>query len=134
MLKIKSIYATIHDLGYGGYPFKVIVNIELSIGKFNQLCPKIKTKKSKFTKNCTSRNLSELVQKVNNMVYKYNCHIPAFNPSIDSKGSKRSKNGIKTLEFVYFFKNTNNARNLGFKFHDKVNVNFPIYNQYIDLN
>ena len=100
-MKIKSITGSIHDTGFGGYPYKVTVMVELPMTDFKKLCPK--------------NDLGHLVLDVNNTVYAINNNIPAYNPSIDSQGSRRAKNGVKTLEFVYFLKDHQKAIKLGFK-------------------
>lgn len=116
-MKIKDMYATIHDTSYGGYPYKVIVMVELPVEEFNKLCPKIgKARPNPYGKSSGApRDLGGLIIDVNNAVYALNSDIPAHNPSIDSKGSTRAKNGIKTLEFVYFFSDHNKAERLGFE-------------------
>jgi hypothetical protein len=134
-MKIISVIASIHDTGFGGYPFKVTVTIELPVLEFNKLCPV--TGKSRQTmfgqRKPASRDLGNLVLDVNNAVYAFNPDIPAYSPSIDSKGSKKSLNGIKTMEFVYFFKDTAKARNLGFEFHAGINSEHPKAYQSIKL-
>ena len=109
-LKVKPMHIKEHDRGYGGYRYKVIVCIELDVAEYNKL-PKI-TIKSFFGKK-TRRHLDNLVITVNNLVYNLNKHIPVYNPSIDSQGDKRSKNGVKSMQFEYFFNDHDKAEALG---------------------
>jgi len=117
MFTIKSIVASIHDTSYGGYPFKVVVNIDIDSKKYAKLPVTTPAKSTLFGRSEARRDLSSLVLDVNAAVQGFNRHIPAYNPFIDSKGSKSSRNGIKPMEFIYFFKNENAARCLGFEFH-----------------
>lgn len=118
MIKIKSLIASVHDTSYGGYPYKVIAIIELPVKDFNKLCPKIgPSRQTLLGRRPALRDLGNLVTLVNNAVYIWNKDIPAYNPSIDSNGDKRTKEGIKTLEFVYFFNDVNKAKALGFEHH-----------------
>ena len=134
-LKIKSITGAIHDTSYGGYPYKVIVMIEVSIKEFNKICPIVSPAKHTICgRQAARRDLGSLVINVNNAVYDINSAIPAHNPSIDSKGDKRAKNGIKTMEFVYFFKDHDTAANLGYEqFKMKNGEVIPKQYQYVDL-
>jgi len=81
---IKSITGLVHDTGYGGYPYKVVVMVQVDAKEVAKL----------------KGDLGSLVVSVNNAVYALNKNIPAHNPSIDSQGSRRAKNGVKTMEFV----------------------------------
>ncbi len=124
-VSITSITGCIHDTGYGGYPYKVVVMIQLPATEYVKLRP-IKGH---------GRDLGSLVLTVNNALYALNPDIPAYNPSIDSKGHKRAVRGIKTMEFVYFFKDHRLAQRLGFKVRELRNGEFyPEYSQYVDLN
>lgn len=119
MFSIRSITATIHDTGFGGYPFKVIVMVDIPTKDFNKLCSVVSKRPATiFRSSRAVRDLGNLVMEVNSVVYKMNSNISAYNPSIDSEGSKKAKNGIKTLEFVYFSKNLDSAEKLGFEFHN----------------
>lgn len=117
MFTIKSVRATIHDTGYGGYPYKVIVVVEVDAKAYAKLPILRKAQTTICGRSEAVRDLGSLVLDVNNAVYAFNPDIPAHNPSIDSNGSKRAKNGIKTMEFVYFFRDHEAAKNLGFDFH-----------------
>ncbi len=133
-LKIKSVVASIHDTGFGGIPFKVTVMVDISVAEFNKACPVVgKSRSTICGRTPARRDLGSLVLSVNNAVYAFNPDIPAHNPSIDSRGSSRAKNGIKTMEFVYFFSDVETATNLGFEFHSGVNSMVPKYGQYIKL-
>lgn len=116
-ITISGLSASIHDTSFGGYPFKVTATIQVDSKQYNKL----------------KGDLGSLVLTVNNVLYSLNSNIPAYNPSIDSEGSKRASKGIKTLEFVYFFKDTIKAKNLGFEFHSGINSDYPKYGQYINL-
>lgn len=99
MFKIKGGAVSVHDTSYGGYPYKATVYILITDA--------VAFKKLKG-------NLGNLVVDVNNEVYRRSGNlVPAYNPSIDSQGSKRFKNGVKTMEFVYFFKDHSLAETLG---------------------
>jgi len=132
MFTIKSINASIHDTSYGGYPFKVTVQIEVDAKKYSKLRVTRPAEHTLFGRKPARRDLSSLVVDVNNAVYQLNSNIPSYNPSIDSQGSKRARNGIKSMEFVYFFDDTETARKLGFEFHNNVSQD-PKYNQHIKL-
>lgn len=136
MFTVKSITGKIHDLGYGGYPYKVVVMVEISVKDYNKMCPIWAPAKSTiFGRQPAKRDLSSLVIDVNNHVYRINKNIPAHNPSIDSLGGSRSKNGIKTMEFVYFFKDHERAEALGFDLLKLKNGDvLPRYGQYISIN
>lgn len=122
---IKSITGQIHDTGFGGYPFKVIAMVEVSSKYYNTL--------KKF-KGSSKRDLGSLVLDINNAVYAINTNIPAHYPSIDSNGSRNAKNGIKTMEFVYFFKSSIQAELLGFEIMKLKNGEcIPKYGQYINI-
>lgn len=131
---IDSIIASIHDTSFGGYPFKVTVRISIDVKEFNRLCPiTSKSQSSMFGRRPARRDLGSLVVLVNNAVYDVNSNIPAHNPSIDSRGGSRARNGIKTMEFVYFFRDVERARALGFEFHKGVNSHVPRYGQNISI-
>ncbi len=117
MFTIKSVRATLHDTGYGGYPYKVIVTIQVDPKAYAKLPVLRKAQNTICGRRDAVRDLGSLVLDVNNAVYDYNPDIPAHNPSIDSQGGSRAKNGIKTMEFVYFFRDHGTAKNLGFEFH-----------------
>lgn len=135
MFKITSITGKIHDTSFGGYPYKIIVTVEIPVSEFNKLCPVIGKKSGGYLKREKSvRDLGNLVLDVNNAVYRVNTHIPAHNPSIDSQGSKRASKGIKTLEFVYFLNDHDVAEKLGFNlFRLKTGEIVPKYSQYVNL-
>lgn len=115
---IKSITGCIHDTGFGGYPYKVIVMVQLP------------SKEHKTLKD----DLGSLVLEVNNTVYGLNRNIPAHNPSIDSQGSKNAKNGIKIMEFVYFFQDHETALRLGFNTMKLKSGDYhPKYNDYVEI-
>ncbi len=117
MFTIKSVRATIHDTGYGGYPYKVIVTVAVDAKAYAKLPVLRKAQNTICGRRDAVRDLGSLVVGVNNAVCEYNPDIPAHNPSIDSQGGSRAKNGIKTMEFVYFFRDHERAKNLGFEFH-----------------
>lgn len=132
--KIKSITGTVHDTGFGGFPYKVIVNIEIDSKDYNKLKVTRKASSGMFGHVPAQRDLGPLVLDVNNTVYRLNENIPAHNPSIDSKGSKKAIKGVKSMEFVYFFSDHNKAEKLGYKILKyKSGEVFPIYNQNINL-
>jgi hypothetical protein len=121
---IKSIIGRMHDTGAapGCLPYKIVVMVELPMTEFKKLCPK--------------DDLSNLVYRVNSEVYEFNNAIPAYHPSIDSQGSRRAKNGIKTLEFVYFMDKSmhERAQSLGFKVTKLRNGDFyPNYYQCVKI-
>lgn len=116
MFQIKSIQATVHDTGYGGYPYKVIVQVDVDAKAYAKLPVLRKSKQTICGRQGAVRDLGSLVVSVNNAVYALNPNIPAYNPSIDSKGSKRSRAGVKSMEFVYFFRDHACAKALGFEF------------------
>jgi hypothetical protein len=131
MFKITSIVASVHHTGFGGLPYKVTAIVQMPIAEFNKLCPVIgKPTRTYFGLSKTKRNLGNLVLAVNNAVYKAHSAIPAYNPSIDSQGARRAKNGVKTLEFVYFFDSRPRAIDLGFQHHGNGAVK---YGQHINL-
>lgn len=99
MYKIKSITLQEHDRGYGGYPFKVVVRIDI-----------IDAKAFKKLKG----NLGSLVLDVNNAVYGINKLIPSHCPSIDNLGGKNFKNGVKPMVWEYFIRDAHVAKALGF--------------------
>jgi hypothetical protein len=133
-MKIKSITATIHDTGYGGYPYKIIVLVEVPVTEFNKRCPvTVKAERTPYGNRPAKRDLGNLVLEVNNAVYALNRAIPAYNPSIDSRGSSRARNGLKTLEFVYFMNDHERAKLLGFQFHERMREPTPKQYQSIDL-
>lgn len=133
MFKIKSIAVMNHDSSFGGYPAKVKVSVQIETKAFNKLCPIINRTKSYFGTSKSVRDLGNLVVDVNNAVYKFNANIPAHSPSIDSQGSKRAVNGVKTLEFVYFVKTAEQAERLGFEVHNFKDGKSVKYGQYINL-
>lgn len=113
-MKIKSIETKVHDTSFGGYPYKTVVIVEIETKEFNKKCPITSPARSTICgRQPARRDLGNLVLEVNNAVYALNSSIPAYNPSIDSKGGQRSKDGIKTMEFVYFFKDADTAEKLG---------------------
>lgn len=115
-MEIKSIVGRIHDTSYGGYPYKIVVQIQIETKEFNKLCPVMrKSQTTMFGRNSAKRDLGNLVLDVNNALHSINNTIPAHNPSIDSQGHGRAKNGIKTMEFVYFFNDHVKAEKLGFE-------------------
>lgn len=121
MFTIKSIFARVHDTGFGGYPYKVIVTVDVDAKTFAKLPVIRKAQQTICGRKDAVRDLGSLVLGVNNAVYKLNPNIPSHNPSIDSSGGSRARNGIKTMEFVYFFRDHSRARALGFEFFgDKV--------------
>jgi hypothetical protein len=122
MFMIKSISAQIHDTGYGGYPFKIVVQVAVDAKSY-----------AKLPRHGSKRDLGPLVLSVNNALYAFNSNIPAHNPSIDSEGGTRARKGIKTMEFVYFFKDVGAAKALGYELHKGVNSMVPKYGQYINL-
>lgn len=133
-MKIKSIKGSIHDLGYGGYPYKVTVLVEVDVKDYNKLPVVRKASVSPYSRKRQEavRDLGSLVLEVNNAVYALNNNIPAYNPSIDSNGSKRAVKGVKTLEFVYFFSDHARAAALGFKQHTfKSGEVQPEYGQHV---
>lgn len=138
MFTIKSVRATIHDTGFGGYPYKVVVTVAVDAKAYSKLPVLRKAKNTICGHTPAARDLGSLVVAVNNAVYAFNPDIPAHNPSIDSKGGSRAKNGVKSMEFVYFFKDHETAKNLGFEFfseriknHDGEPV--PKYDQNFEL-
>lgn len=134
-MRVKSITGRIHDTGYGGYPYKITVMIEVPVAEFNTLCPIVgKASHGICGYRAPRRDLGNLVVQVNNALCAFNRDIPAWNPSIDSNGSKRSKNGIKTLEFVYFFQDHTVAQKLGFEVMKLKNGDhYPKYNQRVRI-
>lgn len=133
---IKSITGQIHDQGFGGYPYKIVVRVEIPVAEFNKLCPVMgKARTSMYgPRQAAPRDLGNLVLDVNNAVYKLNKNIPAYNPSIDSNGSSRAKNGVKTMEFVYFFSNHDQAEKLGYEFTVKnEKMTLAKYSQYVQI-
>jgi hypothetical protein len=116
IMRIKSVTGQIHDLGYGGYPYKIIVMVEVDVKEYSKLPVLRKAESSLYGKRTEAvRDLGSLVLEVNNAVYKLNNNIPAYNPFIDSNGGKRAKGGVKTLEFVYFMTDHVKAAALGFE-------------------
>lgn len=133
-MRIKSIAACTHDSSYGGVPFKVVVQVEIDVKEFNKLCPVVgKSRNTLCGRVAAPRDLGNLVMQVNDAVYSINSNIPAYNPSIDSSGHKRAVNGVKTLEFVYFLKDEERARALGFEYHKGHFESVPRHNQRINL-
>lgn len=100
MYSIKRITAQEHDSSSsaGLSKFKVIVELEI-----------IDLKAFKKLKG----NLGDLVLSVSNEVYGLNKNIPAYYPTVDSK--KRAKDGIKPIEFIYYFGSYARAEALGLK-------------------
>lgn len=134
MFTIKSITGLIHDTGYGGYPYKVVVMIDIPVKEFNKLCPIANRTRDYFGKSTARRDLGQLVINVNNTVYDLNQDIPAHNPSIDSQGHSRAKNGIKTMEFVYFLRDHTQAEKLGFEVRRFKNGEcMPVHFQQVNL-
>lgn len=123
MFKIKSLTAQVHDTSYGGYPFKIVAVIEVDNKAFLKLPILRRTPASMFGPAKTSRDLGSLVVAVNNAVYAVNRAIPAYNPSIDPRGEKRAKNGVKTMIFEYFSQDYEAAKLLGFKVAQDKNGN-----------
>lgn len=118
MFTIKSVVGCIHDLGFGGYPYKVIATIEIRAESYKKL----------------KGDLGSLVLDVNNALYRLNRDIPAHNPSIDSQGHRRAKNGVKTMEFEYLFQDHARAEALGYKLLKLRNGEvLPEYNQYVKI-
>ncbi len=93
---IKSVYVKGHDSSYGGYKVKYLATIQIDAAEFKKL----------------KGDLGNLVLRVNNELYK-TYKVPAYNPSIDSTGAKRAKNGVKTLVFEYFSNDMELAEHLG---------------------
>ncbi len=117
-LKIKSMVAREHNTSFGGYPFKVVVEVSLDAKVFNKL----------------KGDLGSLVLTVNNMIYKLNPNIRSYSPSIDSRGSSRAKAGVKTLTFEYFDKDLSRAKALGMDVKELKNGEMYLgYNSYVDL-
>ncbi len=115
-MQVNSLIIAVHDTGYGGYPIKYVATVTLPIKDYTKLKGK----------------LGNLVLDVNNALYK-TYGIPAYNPSIDSKGSRRAKDGIKTLVFEYFSKDLLKAKELGmpmFEFKDGLH---PKYSETVQL-
>jgi hypothetical protein len=133
-MRIKSITGSIHDTSFGGYPYKITVMVEIPVKDFNKICPIVRRDRSYFGSSKSVRDLGNLVLDVNNAVYRLNSEIPSYNPSIDSNGSRRAFKGLKTLEFVYFFKDHSRAEKLGFEvFRNKIDDAWPKYGQYIKI-
>lgn len=142
-IKITSITGAIHDLscsalsnpGQGGYPYKIVVRVSLDAAEFKTLCPIVgKASRSICGYRAPSRDLGSLVRAVNFMLHRLNPLIPAYNPSIDSRGETRAKGGIKTLEFVYFLASHETAEKLGFELmHLRNGECLPKYGQYVEL-
>lgn len=132
-IQITSLVASVHDTSFGGYPYKVTAIIEIPIKEFNKKCPITGLSRTGLTgRTPAKRDLGHLVLEVNNTLYKLNSAIPAYNPSIDSNGSKRASKGVKTLRFEYFFKDLDKAVSLGFE-HYNNSEHAVKYGQYIDL-
>lgn len=130
MIKLKSITTSLHDSSYGGYAYKVTVMVNVNADYYKTLKVTRKAQSTMFGHSPASRDLGPLVIDVNNLVYRFNNNIPAYNPSIDSTGTKKAKGGIKTMEFVYFFNDHDKARALGIKF---IRDSIAQYGQYISL-
>lgn len=96
-----SIDAKIHDMSYGGYPYKVEAEFIID--------PK------EFAKIKRHNQLGQLFGiDLSNEVYRLtNGKIPASNPSVDY--SKPARKGIKTLKLTYFFRDHDTAEALGFE-------------------
>lgn len=134
VITVQSITGLIHDQGSapGCLPYKIVVQVSLPVKEFNRLCPINGPARSTLCgRQPARRDLGSLVVLVNNMVYGFNKNIPAYSPSIDSQGSKRAKNGIKTIEFVYFLSKSQwqQAEALGFE-HFKFEGHDPIVKGY----
>lgn len=134
-IAIKSVTGQVHNTGFGGYPYKIVCRVEIPVVEFNKLCKVTSPARSTICgRRPASRDLGSLVIAVNNLLYAHNGLIPAHNPSIDSQGSKRAKNGIKTMEFVYFFNDHGRAEALGFQLLKLKNGEvLPKYNQYVTI-
>lgn len=135
MITVNSIIGQIHDTGFGGYPYKVVVSVSLPVSEFNKLCPVVSPARSTICgRKPAGRALGSLVVEVNNLVYGMNSNIPAHNPSIDSQGSRRASDGIKTMEFVYFFRDHEQAIRLGFEvMRLKSGEFYPKYSQCVEI-
>ena len=120
---IKSITAATHDSSYGGYPFKVSVQVEIDQKIW-----------AKYKKNSHLGQLYGV--DISNAVYAINRNIPASNPTVDDR--KRSSKGVKTIGLTYYMSNhestAERAKALGLKVTvDKTGRVFGGYNDYVRI-
>ena len=120
---IKTIIASTHDSSFGGYPFKVSVNIEID--------------QKVWAKYKKQSNLGQLYGiDIGNAVYAINNNIPALNPSVDDR--KRSSNGVKIINLTYYMANNErtaiSAKELGLKVNvDKSGHVFGGFSDYVKI-
>jgi len=115
-IKIQALVGRIHDTSFGGYPYKVVATVEVSAQDFKRL----------------KGDLGNLVLDVNNAVYALSPEVPSYNPMVDSK--RRAKGGVKTLEFVYHFKDHERALKVGFNTKLLRNGEYlPAFGDYVNL-
>lgn len=97
-MKIESMIARTHDSSYGGYPYKIEVQVSIDSKEFKAL----------------KNGIGPIVIFVNNEVYRFNEKIPAYNPSVGGL-ELRCKKGVKTLRFTYYLQDHEVAISLGFE-------------------